>query len=100
MRCKAILVDLGLSHILNYLEEEIDLCLVPLSGGEKQRIHLARSLMFPKQVILFDEITSSVDAETEQLMLNAIDKYEKKSTQVFVSHNAKLIKKNYDVLNL
>lgn len=55
------------------------------SGGEKQRLILARALLFNPNVYLFDEITSNVDVESEAIILDVINQLENK-TIVMVSH--------------
>lgn len=59
-----------------------------LSGGEKQRIALARMLYFDPQIIILDESTSSLDGETEEKILNDI-KLLKDTTVIFVTHREK-----------
>jgi ATP-binding cassette subfamily C protein len=56
-----------------------------LSGGEKQRIGIARSLYHDPQVLIFDEATNELDAETESRVLDSI-KALKNVTVLFVSH--------------
>lgn len=59
-----------------------------LSGGEKQRLALARMLYFDPQIIILDESTSSLDGETEEKILNDI-KLLKETTVIFVTHREK-----------
>ena len=59
-----------------------------LSGGEKQRLALARMLYFDPQIIILDESTSSLDGETEEKILNDI-KLLKDTTVIFVTHREK-----------
>lgn len=61
-----------------------------LSGGEKQRICLARALLKDAPVLLLDEPTSSVDAESERLIIQALDETAKGRTVVTVSHTGSL----------
>ena len=54
-----------------------------LSGGEKQRLSIARAMIKKSQIILLDEATSSLDAETESKIQEALDR---KSTRLNSSH--------------
>jgi ABC-type multidrug transport system fused ATPase/permease subunit len=57
-----------------------------LSGGEKQRIAIARSLYISPEIIIFDEATSSLDAQTEKKIVDSIKKLSKNKTVIIVSH--------------
>lgn len=57
------------------------------SGGEKQKLLLARAILNKKKVMLFDEIDSSIDQATKINLLNLLKKYLQGSTIIFVSHN-------------
>lgn len=59
-----------------------------LSGGEKQRLLLARGLLFDPDVFILDEITSNVDAESEVIMMDVLNKLQDK-TIIMVSHRLK-----------
>ncbi len=58
-----------------------------LSGGQKQRLALARAILFDASFYIFDECTSNIDSESEQVILTAINKIAKVKTVVFISHN-------------
>ena len=57
-----------------------------LSGGQIQRIGIARALMNNAQVLIFDEATSSLDIDTERDLINDIYKLKHKKTLIIVSH--------------
>lgn len=57
-----------------------------LSGGEKQRIILARSILLKPEILILDESLSEVDSNTETEILNNIDKYLKDTTIIYISH--------------
>jgi ABC-type bacteriocin/lantibiotic exporter with double-glycine peptidase domain len=59
---------------------------VRLSGGERQRLALARALLRAPSVLVLDEATSAVDAESEGRMLDAIQALRGSITTILVSH--------------
>jgi len=68
-----------------------------ISGGQRQRIALARSFYFDRQIIIMDEATASIDNETEQEIVKAINNLHGKVTLVVVAHRYSTIK-SCDVL--
>lgn len=57
-----------------------------LSGGEKQRISIARAILKDAPIIILDEATSSVDPENEQALLSAISELTKNKTLISIAH--------------
>ena len=71
-----------------------------LSGGEKQRIILARALLKHSNYIIIDEALSEVDVEIEKKIIKNINEYFKEKTIIYVSHKEEiqnLFKISYDV---
>ncbi len=64
---------------------------VQLSGGEKQRLSLARALLKKADIVLLDEATSSLDVKTEQAVRTAIEQISSKQTVVLVAHRLSTI---------
>lgn len=62
-----------------------------LSGGEKQRISIARAILKDAPIILLDEATSSVDPENEWLLQQAINELVKGKTVIMIAHKMKTI---------
>ncbi|MFJ1430696.1 ABC transporter ATP-binding protein [Capnocytophaga canimorsus] len=59
---------------------------VSLSGGQKQRLCIARALLKPAQVYLFDDSLSAVDTDTEEKILHNLDTVIQGKTRIIVSH--------------
>tara|TARA_Y100001970_G_C14217731_1_gene850684 strand:+ start:297 stop:2036 length:1740 start_codon:yes stop_codon:yes gene_type:complete len=64
---------------------------VRLSGGEKQRLSIARAILKESQIILLDEATSSLDAETEDKIQKAINFLTKNRTTIVIAHRLSTI---------
>jgi len=59
---------------------------ITLSGGQKQRISIARAIIKDPKILLFDDCLSAVDTETEEQILNNLDKVSYNKTTIIVSH--------------
>ena len=68
-----------------------------LSGGQLQRISIARALLKNSDIILLDEITSALDSVTAQKIISNIDRLIGHKTIIIISHNLSYIK-NADII--
>lgn len=71
-----------------------------VSEGQAQRISVARSLLRPGSIMIFDEVTSALDEDTEQEMLKRLTENKKGKTLIFVTHRPAVIKHCTQVLKI
>jgi ABC-type multidrug transport system fused ATPase/permease subunit len=68
-----------------------------LSGGEKQRLAIARTLLVDPSILILDDSTASVDSETEKLIRQALDRLIKGRTTFIITHRVPIIQ-NADLI--
>lgn len=87
-RITQVLGDVGLSHKIKSLPKE-------LSGGEKQRIAIARAIINEPLLVVADEPTGNLDPETSMEILELLKKINNRGTAILVAtHNYELLKKS------
>ena len=75
------------SKNIDWGNEEVGERGVRLSGGQRQRIGIARALYRNSKLIILDEPTNALDAETENLLMNSITNLKGDITVIMISHN-------------
>ncbi|MET3035202.1 ABC transporter ATP-binding protein [Chryseobacterium sp. NRRL B-14859] len=73
---------------------------VMLSGGQKQRICIARALIKDPNIIIFDDSLSALDTETEQNILENIDRKISNATSIIITHRESSAQKADKIINL
>ena len=71
-----------------------------LSGGEKQRISIARAILKDAPIIILDEATANVDPENEQELMEAIDALTAEKTVILIAHRLKTVRRADQILVL
>ena len=83
---------LGVDRILSRVSKEGGMSSASmLSGGEAQRLHLAREILRKPKLLLLDEVTSSVDSELEENFLKCLPDIVQYSTIIMTAHRSKAI---------
>ena len=85
----------NLEQLVNDLPAGLDTIVgergLKLSGGEVQRVAIARAILKRPKIIVFDEATSSLDSETESLVMQAIQKVTQQVTSLMIAHRLSTI---------
>jgi ABC-type transport system involved in cytochrome bd biosynthesis fused ATPase/permease subunit len=86
---KALLKEVNLLDLLQE-QDVLDIFLTEnagnLSGGQKQRLAIARALLHDPEIFIFDEATSNIDSESEEIIMKLIHKIAHKKTIIMISH--------------
>ena len=89
--CKFAAADEFINKLPNKYESNVGENGVKLSGGQKQRISIARAILKESPIILLDEATSSLDAESEEIVQNAVSNLVKNKTTLVIAHRLSTI---------
>lgn len=84
------------SQDINAMEDRFDAVIgergVSLSGGQRQRLAIARALIKDASFLILDDALSSVDTETEELILNEVKEYQKNKSNIIIAHRISTMK--------
>jgi ABC-type multidrug transport system fused ATPase/permease subunit len=96
-----LLKKLKLSNAIdNNLKKKLEIDGNNLSGGEKQRIGIARALITNKPILILDEATNSLDKKSQNEVLEIVKSLKKEKTIIIISHDKEVIEICDDVINL
>jgi ATP-binding cassette subfamily B protein len=91
----------NIHHFIDSLPEKYNTVVgergLKLSGGEKQRIAIARAVLKKPKIILFDEATSSLDSKSESKILKSMNEISKNITSLVIAHRLSTIKDAYHI---
>jgi len=97
MRIWDALEEAQLAEFIRGLPEGLDTAIgdrgVRISGGQRQRLGIARALYHNPEILVFDEATSALDNETEAAVMEAINSFHGRKTMVIIAHRLNTIEK-------
>ena len=103
-KIKKIIQDLNLNDLINDSEFGLETLVgergVRISGGQLQRIGIARALYKDPDILVLDEITSSLDDETEDKIMRLIENLKGKKTIIIISHKKRCLENCDQIINL
>lgn len=92
-----VLEEAQLKEFVEELPEGLDTTIgdrgVRISGGQRQRLGIARALYHNPEILVFDEATSALDSDTEKAVMDAVNSFHGKKTMVIIAHRLNTIAK-------
>ena len=88
---KAAAADIFISNLENGYDTKIDPSKIKFSGGEQQRLSIARAILRDAPILLLDEPTSALDAQSENQIRKALDELSKNRTTLIIAHRLSTI---------
>lgn len=95
--CKIAEIDQEILKLPLQFETKMDENAKILSGGQKQRLTIARALLSPAQVLIFDEVTSGLDTITEKKVIDNLLKLSDK-TIIFIAHRLAIAQRTNNII--
>jgi ATP-binding cassette, subfamily B, bacterial PglK len=101
---ETILATSKLTHFINSLPKKDQTRIgergIMLSGGQVQRIGIARALIKKPQLLIFDESTNALDKDTENNLINDVYDLKNNLTKIFVSHKMSILERCDNILKI
>lgn len=92
-----VLEEAQLKSFVEELPEGLDTTIgdrgVRISGGQRQRLGIARALYHNPEILVFDEATSALDGDTEKAVMDAVNSFHGRKTMVIIAHRLNTIAK-------
>ena len=96
-----VLAEAQMKEFVEGLPDKLDAQIgergVRISGGQRQRLGIARALYHDPELMVFDEATSALDNDTETAIMEAIDRLHGRKTLVIIAHRLRTIE-NCDII--
>ena len=96
-RVSRVLYESDLNNFVNSLPNKLNTIIgengINVSGGQQQRLGLARALYFNPEILILDESTSALDIKTEKRVMNTINNLKGKKTIIIISHRNSTMEK-------
>ena len=104
LRLNYAIIKSKLEEFVKFSKNDIDTFVgekgAKISGGQLQRIGIARALYKDSEIIIFDEATSALDEETEDEILKTIFELKRKVTVILISHNKRVLELCDRIINI